>query len=805
MTHPVSSGGAAGRRRRRAALLAAGVLLPLPVLTGCGGGDDGAQAVPGAQDIVVTARDRVRQGGTLRWAVDAVPGTLNAFQARADAATRRVTDAVLPRLFTLDRSGRPQRNPDYLDAADITDREPRQTVVYKINPKARWSDGRAVGPEDFVAQWNALRGKDNAYWSARNAGYDRIDKVEQGGSAHEVKVTFAKPYADWRSLFTPLYPKSVMGDARAFNDGAREQLKAVAGPFRVQERDADEGTLTLVRNPKWWGAPAKLDKVVLTALPRDKRAAALTAGTVDLAEVDPADAQRVAAARKPKPSGPASAGSPGAGSPGGGSPSAGSPGAGSPSAGVPGGESAAGRVEDAEHEAGHSPGPRGDDAPPRNASAAERDALRRYTVRKALEPAYTQLALNGSVTPLDDERVRRAVARAIDRQKLADTVLKPLGLPNRPLGSHLLMAGQPGYTDHSGALGGPDTSAAKAMLADAGWRAPGGSAGQEKKPGQEPEKKVDADRGGAADDKAGDAARADSVPTTPLSSAGVRSADLLRSALLRQSAFFYKDAAANRRTTAEGDTTGPAYADYRRYEMLAADALSAAEMIEVAPAPGGRGTGAEQARRGAAADGKPVEGGLAAPGDLFQADPAAHGPVPALKKDGKPLALRFVLPDGPGSERLRTVADRISRMLARIGVQTVVQKVPDKSYFEDHIAAGDYDLALYTWPASAYPATDGRPIYAKPQPAADGSLTVEQNYTRVGTDHIDQLFDQAAAELDEDASRELVERADARIWAAAGSVPLYQRPEVVAARNNLVNAGAFGFATPRFQDIGYKK
>ncbi|WP_030662097.1 ABC transporter family substrate-binding protein [Streptomyces rimosus] len=794
MIHPVRPGGAACRRRRCAALLVAGVLLPLPVLTGCGGGDDAEEAAPGGQDIAAAARGQVRQGGTLRWAVDAVPGTLNAFQARADAATRRVTDAVLPRLFTLDQRGRPQRNADYLAAADVTDREPRQTVVYKINPKARWSGGRAVGPEDFAAQWNALRGKDNAYWSARNAGYDRIEKVEQGGSAREVKVTFAKPYADWKSLFTPLYPKSVMGDARAFNDGAREQLKETAGPFAVRERDEQAGTLTLARDPKWWGAPAKLDTVVLTAVPRDKRAAALAAGTVDLAEVDPDDARRITAAGRPAPSGSAGTASRKAESPGGGSPGAGSAGAGSPGAGAPDRASQAGRAEGAENDAERSPATGGDDVPPRRAATAEQEALRAYTVRKALEPAYTQLALNGSTNPLNDERVRRAVARAIDRQKLADSVLKPLGLPNRPLGSHLLMAGQPGYADHSGALGGPDTGAARAMLADAGWRAPGGTARPRK-----PDEKVDA---GHDDDKGGDVVRAGTVPTTPLASAGVRAADLQRSTLLRQSAVFYKTAAADRRTTAEGDTAAAAYADYRRYEMLAANALSVAEMIEVAPAPGGVRTPYGNAGAGRAADGKPA--GADALALTGPADPAAGGPA-AVKKDGKPLALRFVLPDGPGSERLRTVADRISGMLARIGVQTVVQKVPDKSYFEDHIAAGDFDLALYTWPGSAYPATDGRPIYAKPQPAADGSLTVEQNYTRVGTDHIDQLFDQAAAELDEDASRELVERADARIWAAAGSVPLYQRPEVVAAKKNLVNAGAFGFSTPRYQDIGYRK
>ncbi|MEU8527283.1 ABC transporter family substrate-binding protein, partial [Streptomyces sp. NPDC048629] len=191
--------------------------------------------------------------------------------------------------------------------------------------------------------------------------------------------------------------------------------------------------------------------------------------------------------------------------------------------------------------------------------------------------------------------------------------------------------------------------------------------------------------------------------------------------------------------------------------------------------------------------------GTAAPAP---AGTAAGGP---LGKDGKALTLRFVLPSGPGSESLRQVGDKIVQMLDEVGISTEITKVADDSFFKDHVAAGEYDLALYSWPASAFPATDARPIFAKPEPASDGSLLVEQNYSRVGTDRIDQLFDQAVSELDEEQARELVKQADARIWAAAGSIPLYQRPQLVAARHELVNAGAFGFAAPRYQDIGWKK
>ncbi|MGW3011019.1 ABC transporter family substrate-binding protein [Streptomyces sp. NPDC001219] len=779
------------RRRRCAALIAAGALLPLPALAGCSEDSRGASAAA-SQDIAPAPRGELKNGGTLRWAVDAMPGTLNAFQSDADATTARIAGAVLPSMFTIDASGRPQRNADFLDAADVSARDPKQVVTYKINPKARWSDGRAVTAADFVAQWTALRGKDNAYWTARNAGYDRIGKVEQGANAREVKVTFARPYADWRSLFTPLYPKSVMGSADAFNDGAREQLKVGAGPFLVQKRDAKEGRVVLVRNPKWWGDTAKLKRIVLQSLPGDRRAAALADGSVDVAAVDQVAAKRVASARRagPGPHAPADGNA---------------------------GPQSDGRRAGAK------------------AAPAENSALRGYTIRKALEPAYTQLALNGSSGPLADDRVRRAVARALDRQALADTVLKPLDLPSKPLGSHLLMAGQYGYADHSAALGEQDAGAAKALLADAGWKSEGADRQQAGAPGPDGRSSDEGDErsdgryeedgygeDGYGEESAGDRADTGSddrnpgragrvhaaapgrgdrpaAAEAPLSFTGAVGSEVQQSALLRQSASFYKQAAASEKADADGDTGSRAYDRYKRYKKRAAESLGAAEMIETGQARQLPGSGGHPGARHAAVE---------RAGDAAAAPQPADGKtsrIAAVKKNGKPLTLRFVLPDGAGSEQLRTVGRRIASMLGKIGVQTSLQRVSDASYFQDHIASGDYDLALYSWPGTAYPATDARPIYAKPQPAPDGSLTVEQNYTRVGTDHIDQLFDQAASELDEGAAHTLVAQADARIWAAAGSVPLYQRPELVATKKSLANVGAFGFATPRFQDIGYQK
>lgn len=803
------------RKRRSVALLTTGVLT-IPVLAGCSSGsEETSRGVP--QDIAPAARETVADGSTVNWAVDALPATFNAFQADADSATTRITGALLPSLFPMDKSGQPKLNPDYLESAKVIEREPKQVVLYKLNQQAVWSDGREIGAPDFVAQWRALSGKDSAFWTARNSGYERIEKIERGADDLQVRVTFSKPYADWRSLFSPLYPKEITGSPDAFNDGARTTLKNTAGPFVLRGVSKSKGTVTLARNPRWWGDKAKLDTLVFRAVAPKDRTQALADGTVDVADIDAATAGRIALARRDRG--------------GNGQPLAHGPGSGTTPAEAlrswalaHGSDKEAAEVAQAARE--------------KNRKAviaytAQQKALRDFAVRKSLEPAYTQLALNGESGPLADDRVRRAVARALDRQELARTVLGPLGLPAKPLGSHLALAGQPGYKDGSGALGEQNTEEAQALLADAGWTR-GGAAQPPKdtKAGSEAEKKGDKadkeDKGGKegaeaeketaedakedkdaksekaekaeketketeeAEEKAGKKADGNSEDSAAGREKDDRAAE--DSAASRDEGLYIvgEDNKPGARAPA---ATGGAFAVHVLAPARTAAAQSAT-LLRQAGTLGEDGAVAARDKQPGGAAGAYAPVGTAAP-----APAAAKG---QLGKDGKTLTLRFVLPAGPGSQSLRGVGDRIAAMLEKIGIGTEITKVPDESYFKDHIASGEYDLALYSWPATAYPATDGRPIYAKPEPATDGSLLVEQNYTRVGTDHIDQLFDRAVAELDEKAARELMKQADARIWAAAGSIPLFQRPQLVAVDKKLANVGAFGFAAPRYQDIGFK-
>ncbi|MDI3389066.1 ABC transporter family substrate-binding protein [Streptomyces sp. B-S-A8] len=777
----IDSAGVRKRHVRRAAALLTTGVLAVPALAGCGSGDESV-APAAAQDIAPAARDLVADGGEVTWAVDALPQTLNTFQADASPATRRVAGAVLPSMFTLDEKGRPQADPDFLEKAEIIEREPKQVVLYKLNQQAVWSDGREIGAADFAAQWRALSGKDNAYWTARNAGYDRIEKVERGANDLEVRVTFAKPYADWRSLFSPLYPKQVMGTPDSFNDGARTKLKVSAGPFSIAKTDRKAGEMTLVRNPRWWGETAKLEKLVFRAVPRAKRAEALAAGKVDLAEIGAADAERIELARRESGSKGPLAHGPGADR--------------TPAQALRSWAIAHGAKgeEEAEEEI---------EAREKNRKAIKRYAeqqngLRAFRVRKSLEPAYTQLALNGAEGPLADERVRRAVARAIDRKEIAETVLKPLGLPAEPVGSHLALAGQYAYADNSKVLGKQDTAEAQALLADAGWER--GGAIEEKSADSEAAKKKDKSEKDAESGDGTYIVGQDDKPGDTEDRQQAKSRDAVPGAYAPKGTAAPKDEKAEKAEKKDSKEEEAKEKDSKKKGSKEKESKGK-DSKEKNKDKGGKDKDAkEKDKKGKGDEEKGKKKGKE--GAKGSGAKPASGP---LAKDGKALTLRFVLPSGPGSEALRTVGEKISRMLEKIGVRTEIEKVDDDSYFKDHIASGQYDLALYSWPASAYPATDGRPIFAKPVPAADGSLNVEQNYTRVGTDHIDQLFEQAVSELDEVKARELVRKADARIWAAAGSIPLYQRPQLYAARPNLANAGAFGFESPDYEDIGFLK
>ncbi|WP_037069936.1 ABC transporter family substrate-binding protein [Pseudonocardia acaciae] len=266
---------------RRGALVLAGVAAL--GLAGCGGA--ARTQLPGGaaghSDINPRPRDQVRDGGDLRWPIDVMPDNFNFNQfSGTQGQTLEIVEALLPAPFRGTEDGGLELNTDYLTSAVLTSTSP-QVVTYTINPRATWSDGTPLTWRDFEAQWKALRGADPAFQVAGTTGYEDMASVARGADDRQAVVTYARPFAEWRNDFRPLYPASTNSDPSVFNTGWVNKIPVTAGPFTVASIDLAAKTVTLERNPRWWGAPAKLDRIIFKVVERAALADGLANNEID--------------------------------------------------------------------------------------------------------------------------------------------------------------------------------------------------------------------------------------------------------------------------------------------------------------------------------------------------------------------------------------------------------------------------------------------------------------------------------------------------------------------------------------------
>jgi len=174
------------------------------------------------------------------------------------------------------------------------------------------------------------------------------------------------------------------------------------------------------------------------------------------------------------------------------------------------------------------------------------------------------------------------------------------------------------------------------------------------------------------------------------------------------------------------------------------------------------------------------------------------------KKGGKPLEVVFIIPSGIATSKQES--ELVQNMLGQIGVVVSIRSVPGPDFFDKYITPGQFDFTVFSWFGTPYPISSSKSIYAMPRKNAKGEMAIKQNYSRVGSEEIDRLYDQANQELDRAKAIDIANQIDALIWQEVHSLPLYQRPELIATKKGLANFGAWGFAFPWvYQDIGWAK
>jgi peptide/nickel transport system substrate-binding protein len=228
-------------------------------------------------------------GGTATMALDE---NLAGFNINTSAASefvlQEIMNMVWPQAFIVNNKLQPVLNNQLLESATVTSTSP-QTVVYKLNPKAVWSDGTPITADDFIYNWQAQSANpaytdvgNQPYDVASSAGYNQISSVvgsaPSGGAAcaagstadrnvglcpngRTITVTFKPSFSDWRSLFGNIVPAHIARTV-GWNTGFAGPAQVISGSwFKIQSYNANQ-SLVLTRNPTYWGTPAKLSKLV---------------------------------------------------------------------------------------------------------------------------------------------------------------------------------------------------------------------------------------------------------------------------------------------------------------------------------------------------------------------------------------------------------------------------------------------------------------------------------------------------------------------------------------------------------------
>ncbi len=129
--------------------------------------------------------------------------------------------------------------------------EDRSSVAFTINPKAKFSDGQPVTPEDVLFSFELLRekGRPNLYPS----WFKTVTKAEKVGD-NGVRFTFAN--GENRELpfllgLMPILPRHAT-DAATFEQSTLKPLIG-SGPY-VMDTIRPGEQFTLKRNPDYWGS-----------------------------------------------------------------------------------------------------------------------------------------------------------------------------------------------------------------------------------------------------------------------------------------------------------------------------------------------------------------------------------------------------------------------------------------------------------------------------------------------------------------------------------------------------------------------
>jgi peptide/nickel transport system substrate-binding protein len=239
---------------------------------GSGGADTGAaKQIQG--DANTVNNGPVKSGGSLTYVLEKNVASWNPLTPIGSTVeSMEAVAGVMPSVYVPQPDMQTVKlNTNLVLSAKQTSTSP-QTIVYKINPKAVWSDKTPISADDFSYLWKTQNAKDCPKCQvASTTGYDQIASVTGSDGGKTATVVFKKPFAAWQTLFSFLLPshiaatygdiKTAAGLATSFNHGFADKPPTWSGgPFTIKQFQPSQAVIE-AKNASWYGSGPNLDQV----------------------------------------------------------------------------------------------------------------------------------------------------------------------------------------------------------------------------------------------------------------------------------------------------------------------------------------------------------------------------------------------------------------------------------------------------------------------------------------------------------------------------------------------------------------
>lgn len=162
-------------------------------------------------------------------------------------------------------------------------------------------------------------------------------------------------------------------------------------------------------------------------------------------------------------------------------------------------------------------------------------------------------------------------------------------------------------------------------------------------------------------------------------------------------------------------------------------------------------------------------------------------------KNGKPLKVSVIAAQGQSSSE--SEAAQVQRMLKEVGFQVDITPVPADQYASGEVFTnGDFQLGVRTTDRSHYPVQTATSAHGEGEPGNVSGWTSPEATA---------LITEIADTSDPAERATALSKLDELLWTQCPTIPLYQLPEVVAARTQLGNYGAFGLGAVEWEEVGF--